>query len=247
MTVVTILLALAGVGMVGYALFSPSEPIAAATPVQVPYVSTTPDPVPSTTEPPLPEPRRKPEVIKRVIDSSPAEKLYFPRKKQTRTVAAKPCPITKDVDGSDMLDPDRVDFMVTCGFVRKDYSYVYPGTDTKDLAVIAGHTWQSGNAAFNMLYNWQKGTFLISSGEEMWVQTKASGNDWLVYKAEQFFTPLKHAGSKGETLAESSDIWGTKAQPNVIVTVGCLQQKVAGVRSIKNIAIKWRFDRVEER
>jgi uncharacterized protein (UPF0254 family) len=81
----------------------------------------------------------------------------------------------------------------------------------------------------------------------MWVQTKASGNDWLVYKAEQFFTPLKHAGSKGETLAESSDIWGTKAQPNVIVTVGCLQQKVAGVRSIKNIAIKWRFDRVEER
>ena len=229
--------------MVAYSLFwpEPSAPVAIQHPT--PTITST-QPV---AEPPLPEPRPKPTVPDRVIAQSPTQKLYFPRKQQTRTVAAKICPTIKEVDGSDMLDPDRTDFMVACGFVRKDYPYVYPGSVTEDLAVIAGHTWQGGDAAFNLLYDWKKGKFLISDGEEMWVQTEESGDDWLVYKAQQFFTPMKYAGSKGKSLAESTDIWGTKAQPNVMITIGCLQQKVPGKRSVQNIAIKWQFDRVEEK
>ena len=242
-TALIALLALAGIGMVSYSLLWQKQDASVAIQQPTPTVAS----IQATTEPPLPEPRRKPEVPDRVIAQSPAQKLYFPRKKQTRTVAAKVCPTIKDTDGSDMLDPDRTDFMVACGFVRKDYAYVYPGSVTKDLAVIAGHTWQGGDAAFNFLYDWKKGKFLISDGEEMWVQTKESGDDWLVYKAAQFFTPMKYAGSKGTSLTESSDIWGTKPQPNVMITIGCLQQKVPGERSIQNIAIKWQFDRVEEK
>jgi hypothetical protein len=197
--------------------------------------------VPVTPEPTVDPTTKKAVVIK---DSKPVE-LYFPRLKKHVLLDGKICPVTYDENGKPMLDPDRSDYTKACYFVSPDYASELPGTNAPDVSIFAGHTWRNGAAAFNILYDWKKGQFLVRAGDEVWVKTIASGKRWLVYKATDTLKTAKYAAKGKVTLMNDPAVWGTKPTPGVLITVGCLQPKNTNLHSSENIVIKWKFARVQ--
>lgn len=169
--------------------------------------------------------------------SEPVE-LYFPAFDVHILMDDKSCPV--DSDG--LYEPDQQKPQDACYVKDSQHPFVFPATSTADLSVILGHTWQRGNAAFNVIYDWRTQQFTVKAGDELWVRTKASGAQWLAYKATQFYTPNKY-GPNG--LANDSDIWGTAPLPNTLITVGCLQPQALGVETTQNIVVKWVFTSVK--
>lgn len=238
-------------GIVGYILTMPTNtpalPRETNRPVPTSIISTGEVPVP-TAPAPTPEPTMSVSTAVPVIGitGSTPTKLYVPRLKKTVVLASKTCPVVS-VDGQAMLDPDRSDFTKACYFVGKGYPYVLPSTNAPDIAVLAGHTGRTvPNAAFNIFYNWKKGVFTLKPGDEIWIQTKASGSQWLVYKATDLLTPKKYASDKKVSLMNDPKVWGTAPTPGVLITIGCLQPMDFSQHSTENIVIKWQFSRVEK-
>lgn len=140
-----------------------------------------------------------------------------------------------------MIDPERDQITSACYYTAPDKPYRLPGSQTDDLVVLAGHTWRRGDAAFNFLWDWQRGAWSVAIGDEVWVRTQASGNAWLVYRAVSLHTPDKDGG-----LASDESIWGTGPLPNRLLTIGCLQPSDQTQRSNKNVVVAWDFVRVRE-
>lgn len=116
------------------------------------------------------------------------------------------------------------------------------GTDTPDLAVIAGHSWnRNAKTVFNPLFNWETGKYGIRVGDELWVRTQASGKRWLVYELQKIFTPNKGGGPG--SLRNSKEIWGTNAnpKPNHLLVITCKQKAEVGQPSTENIVFDFVF------
>jgi len=178
------------------------------------------------------------------------QEMRIPAIGLTVQVAADPCPL---VDG--MITPDIDTPEEACTLVVEGKPYALPSTGAPDLAAIAGHTWARngadwqgniGTAAFNALYDWDEPDphFTVHAGDEIWIRTSTSGANWLVYRAADFFRPLKY-GDGPDSLSGSTDIWGTGAQPGRLLTIGCLRESDDPEgRSQRNIVVAWAFDRV---
>lgn len=156
--------------------------------------------------------------------------LYFPKLKTSVRLDDKSCPQNED----GLFDPDRTNLMAACYVHNPSYVYEFPGTNAKDVAVFYGHTWREGEAAFNLLYDWERQRFNFQRGDEVWVRTVTSGKQWLVYRAENFFTPFKHGRT---SLVNDETIWGAAPMPGKLITVGCLQP----LSSNRNVVIRWQF------
>lgn len=170
-----------------------------------------------------------------VPPSRPRE-IYFPRFGVTVPVAGAPCPV---VNG--LLDPDRTAYGVACFYTAGDKPYTLPASATKDVTVLAGHTYRFGQAAFNVLYDWKAQTFAASAGDELWLRTEASGDQWLVYRAVAFHTPPKSG------LATDASVWGTGPLPSRLLTIGCLQPTDLKKAATQNVVVAWDFARVARR
>ncbi len=125
--------------------------------------------------------------------------------------------------------------MLICYYTADDRPYTLPASSTADLTVIAGHTSRRFAAAFNALYDWRQQRFAVRRGDRLLLRTKSSGADWLVYRAVSFHTPPR------DGLATDTSVWGTGAQPNRLLTIGCLQPSNPNAPSTRNIVVTWRY------
>ena len=185
-------------------------------------------------ESPLPTPSKK--AIK-VAGSVPV-KLRFPSIKDVGKVVTVPVATRCNwVDGS--IDPDRTKMEAACYATKRDKPYVLPGTQAKDVAVIAGHTMKQVKGdkrqiAFNPLRQWTRDRVMLRSGDAVEVYTKASQkvakSCRLVYQVDKYWEI-----DKGR-LAGADEVWGKKPMPNTLLLIGCKQRQ--GGPSLENVV--WR-------
>ena len=172
------------------------------------------------------------------IDSSVPVRLRFPSIKDGGKVVTVPVATRCNwIDGS--IDPDRTKMEAACYATKRDKPYVLPGTQAKDVAVIAGHTMKQVKGdkrqiAFNPLRQWTRDRVMLRSGDAVEVYTKASQkvakSCRLVYQVDKYWEI-----DKGR-LAGADEVWGKKPMPNTLLLIGCKQRQ--GGPSIENVV--WR-------
>ena len=172
------------------------------------------------------------------IDSSVPVRLRFPSIKDAGKVVTVPVATRCNwVDGS--IDPDRTKMEAACYATKRGKPYVLPGTQAKDVAVIAGHTMKQikgdkRQIAFNPLRQWTRDRVMLRSGDAVEVYTKASQkvakSCRLVYQVDKYWEI-----DKGR-LAVADEVWGKKPMPNTLLLIGCKQRQ--GGPSLENVV--WR-------
>ena len=172
------------------------------------------------------------------IDSSVPVRLRFPSIKDGGKVVTVPVATRCNwIDGS--IDPDRTKMEAACYATRRGKPYVLPGTQAKDVAVIAGHTMKQikgdkRQIAFNPLRQWTRDRVMLRAGDTVEVYTKASQkvakSCRLVYQVDKYWEI-----DKGR-LAGADEVWGKKPMPNTLLLIGCKQRQ--GGPSLENVV--WR-------
>ena len=210
------------------AMDMPPAPVTVTASV-VPTIASSPSaPSPSTTTATSSVP---PAVV--VVPGRPTE-LRIPSIGLQARIHAQPCPLK---DGA--LTPAT--YREACYYTAPDKPYQLPGSSTSDLSVLAGHTWRTGEAVFNPLYDWRAQAFRVRVSDELWLKTDTSGDRLLVYRALQTNTPAK--GDGPDSLMNSSEIWGADGQtkPGLLLTIACLQPDDMALRSSRNVVIAWQY------
>ena len=174
------------------------------------------------------------------IDSSVPVRLRFPSIKDGGKVVTVPVATRCNwVDGS--IDPDRTKMEAACYATKRGKPYVLPGTQAKDVAVIAGHTMKQVKGdkrqiAFNPLRQWTRDRVMLRTGDTVEAYTKASQkvakSCRLVYQVDKYWEI-----DKGR-LAGADEVWGKKPMPNTLLLIGCKQRQ--GGPSLENIV--WRAE-----
>ena len=172
------------------------------------------------------------------IDSSVPVRLRFPSIKDGGKVVTVPVATRCNwVDGS--IDPERTKMEAACYATKRGKPYVLPGTQDKDVAVIAGHTMKQVKGdkrqiAFNPLRQWTRDRVMLRSGDAVELYTKASQkvakSCRLVYQVDKYWEI-----DKGR-LAGADEVWGKKPMPNTLLLIGCKQRQ--GGPSLENVV--WR-------
>lgn len=172
------------------------------------------------------------------IDSSVPVRLRFPSIKDAGKVVTVPVATRCNwVDGS--IDPERTKMEAACYATKRGKPYVLPGTQDKDVAVIAGHTMKQVKGdkrqiAFNPLRQWTRDRVMLRSGDAVELYTKASQkvakSCRLVYQVDKYWEI-----DKGR-LAGADEVWGKKPMPNTLLLIGCKQRQ--GGPSLENVV--WR-------
>ena len=175
------------------------------------------------------------------IDSSVPVRLRFPSIKDGGKVVTVPVATRCNwVDGS--IDPDRTKMEAACYATKRGKPYVLPGTQDKDVAVIAGHTMKQVKGdkrqiAFNPLRQWTRDRVMLRSGDAVELYTKASQkvakSCRLVYQVDKYWEI-----DKGR-LAGADEVWGKKPMPNTLLLIGCKQRQ--GGPSLENIVWRAKF------
>ena len=206
--------------------------------------ATQPELEPETAEraesPSVPTPRKK--AIK-VAGSVPV-KLRFPSIKDGGKVVTVPVAAKCNWVEGNTIDPDRSRMDAACYAVGNGKPYVLPGTQAKDVAVIAGHTMKQVKGdkrqiAFNPLRQWARNRVMLRIGDSVEVYTKASQkvakSCRLIYQVQKYWEVDKDKLATGKV---SDEIWGKKTEvlPNMALFIGCKQRQ--GGPSLKNIV--WR-------
>lgn len=218
-----LLVAAAGLGLVVQTIIHPPVTTTVVPPVMVEPIDRV-LPVPTTT--PGAKQPHKPAKMPRIPGARPTA-LYVP------AIGATPIAVSQAQCGMDSGSLHPQEMLRACSYAADRPRFVLPGTHAKDVAVIAGHTWRTGDAAFNPLYNWRKEQPNLMVGDEVKVKTTASGKQCLAYEVRKFLTVAK------SDLQGRSDVWGKKARPGVLVLVGCKQQSDGP--SVKNVVWELRF------
>ena len=175
------------------------------------------------------------------IDSSVPVRLRFPSIKDGGKVVTVPVATRCNwVDGS--IDPDRTKMEAACYATKRGKPYVLPGTQAKDVAVIAGHTMKQVKGdkrqiAFNPLRQWTRDRVMLRTGDTVEAYTKASQkvakSCRLVYQVDKYWEI-----DKGR-LAGADEVWGKKPMPNTLLLIGCKQRQ--GGPSLENIVWRAKF------
>ena len=175
------------------------------------------------------------------IDSSVPVRLRFPSIKDGGKVVTVPVATRCNwVDGS--IDPDRTKMEAACYATKRGKPYVLPGTQAKDVAVIAGHTMKQVKGdkrqiAFNPLRQWTRDRVMLRTGDTVEAYTKASQkvakSCRLVYQVDKYWEI-----DKGR-LAGADEVWGKKPMPNTLLLIGCKQRQ--GGPSLENVVWRAKF------
>ncbi|GAB3086112.1 hypothetical protein CAQUA_01840 [Corynebacterium aquatimens] len=94
-----------------------------------------------------------------------------------------------------------------CIFTSFDRPYTLPGTDARDIVVLAG------NDVFAPLYNGADKRLAVNAGDDLYLRTEKSGDQWLRYQALDLHNPSP------ENLDSSPEIWGDGPLPGRLLTV----------------------------
>lgn len=131
------------------------------------------------------------------------------------------------------INPETMD--LACTYTAKDKPYSLPGTNARDIVVIAGHTGAGVSAVFNKLYDGAADRHTVSVGDKLYIRTASSGDNWLVYAATDLHNPSK------EGLSNDSSIWGEGAMPGRLLTISCIQPANPLQAAVKNAVIGWKY------
>ena len=173
------------------------------------------------------------------IDGSVPVKLHFPSIKDAGNVVTVPVATRCNWVEGNTIDPDRSRMDAACYAMGNGKPYVLPGTQAKDVAVIAGHTMKlprggKSKIAFNPLRQWTRDRVMLRIGDTVEVYTKASQklaeSCRLVYRVDKYWEI-----DKGR-LAGADEVWGKKPMPNTLLLIGCKQRQ--GGPSLENVV--WR-------
>lgn len=170
-----------------------------------------------------------PNTVHADIPVSQALEVLIPAVGIDAPVEQNPCRV-KD----EKINPATLD--KACTYTADDKPYSLPGTDAKDIVVIAGHTGAGVDAVFNNLYDGTKNTHTIHLGDKLYVRTSTSGTKWLMYTATDLHDPQKGV------LAEDESIWGTGPMPGRLLTISCVQSANLLAASVRNSVIGWQLD-----
>lgn len=94
-----------------------------------------------------------------------------------------------------------------CIYIADDRPYALPGTDAHDIVVLAG------SEVFASLYNADQKAQTIIPGDELYLRTEVSGDNWLKYQAVDL-----HDASAGN-LGGAPEIWGEGPVPGRLLTI----------------------------
>ena len=213
-----LLVAAAGLGLIVQTIVHPPITTTVVPPTMV-------EPIDRVLPVPTTKPPQKPAKMPRIPGARPTA-LYVPAVGRTTPVSQAQC----DMQGG-ALHPQEM--LRACSYTARRPSFALPGTHVKDIAVIAGHTWRTGDAAFNPLYNWRKEQSNLVVGDYVKLKTTASDKRCLAYEVTKFTAVAK------SQLADRKDIWGNKARPGILVLVGCKQQSDGP--SVKNVVWELRL------
>jgi hypothetical protein len=184
---------------------------------------TTPQALGSTEAENPSEPEPEPEVTDEeltAISASPAVQLFIPNSDAELALST---PVLPMHDCRTVIDPPRDP--EGFGQVYGCSDFAQPGSDSPSLTVLAGHSAQSTEAAFNRLY--RQGESL--EGREVYIRTEASGDRWLVYRIDNVYVPDK------EDLPYMAEVWGAPGESTAgrLLLVTCRQQPGL-VESVQN-------------
>ena len=191
------------------------------------FDDTTPSPETPTTEETSSEASGRREAAAQIPAGRPVE-MVVPVLGMRAGFEAEDCRV---VDGA--IDPKSLD--KACALTGEGYPYALPGTDAKDLVVIAGHTGAGVSAVFNKLYDGTTEHHNVAVGDYLYVRTETSGQDWLVYRATDLHDPDKKA------LASNPEIWGNEPMPGRLLTISCVQPSNLLANSVRNAVVGWQL------
>ena len=136
------------------------------------------------------------------------------------------------LDGA--INPDTMD--KACTYTADDRPYSLPGTNAEDIVVIAGHTGAGVPAVFNKLYDGAANEHKVSIGDKLYVRTKNSDQNWLIYTATDLHDPDKQG------LAGDSSVWGEDAMPGRLLTISCIQPANPLEAAVRNAVVGWQYE-----
>ena len=145
------------------------------------------------------------------IPASRAKQIYIPNIDRDLVISTAVNPMD---DCRRVIDPPRD--AQNLGGVFGCSDFAQPGTDTRSLSVVAGHSARSIPTAFNRLY--AQGQSL--TGREVFLKTAASGKRWLVYRIQHVYVV------KQKDLPYMTQVWGgpTTSTAGRLVLVTCRQR-----------------------
>lgn len=163
-----------------------------------------------------------------VIEPSAAMELYIPHLQLHAEFEPSNCRV---LNGS--INPKTMD--KACTYTADDKPYSLPGTDAPDISVIAGHTGAGVSAVFNDLYDGSAMEHKVTIGDKLYLRTKNSGDDWLVYEATDLHAPDKTG------LADDASVWGDGPMPGRLLTISCIQPANLLEAAVKNAVVGWQY------
>lgn len=165
------------------------------------------------------------------IEPSPAVEMYIPAVGLAAPFEEDSCRVRDDA-----IDPATLD--KACIYTAEDRPYSLPGTVTEDLTVIAGHTGAGLSAVFDSMYDGTRDQHTIELGDRMYLRTKASERQWLVYTATDLHDPKK------EGLAQDPAVWGEGPMPGRLITISCIQPANPLAPAARNAVVGWQYEGV---
>lgn len=158
------------------------------------------------------------------IATSSAKQIYVPNANKELVISSEVSALPTCLP---VIDPPRTG--ANAGGVFSCADFAQPGTNSPSLTIIAGHSSQQVDTAFNRLYS--QGDRLV--GNEVWIRTATSKDKWLVYTVDAVY----HVDKKD--LAYAAAIWGYPGQStkNRLVIVTCLQSGQSGSATKNYVAV----------
>ncbi|HFG8947752.1 hypothetical protein ACL1HZ_10155 [Corynebacterium striatum] len=164
-----------------------------------------------------------------VIEPSAAVEMFIPAIDVHAKFDDDNCRV---LDGT--INPDTMD--KACTYTADDRPYSLPGTNAEDIVVIAGHTGAGVPAVFNKLYDGAANEHKVSIGDKLYVRTKNSDQNWLIYAATDLHDPDKQG------LAGDSSAWGDDATPGRLLTISCIQPANPLEAAVRNAVVGWQYE-----
>ncbi|MHD0004945.1 hypothetical protein ACQX2R_01125 [Corynebacterium diphtheriae] len=91
---------------------------------------------------------------------------------------------------------------------------------------------------FNDLYDGSAMEHKVTIGDKLYLRTKNSGDDWLVYEATDLHAPDKSG------LADDASVWGDGPMPGRLLTISCIQPANLLEAAVKNAVVGWQYQGV---
>ena len=165
------------------------------------------------------------------IDASAPLAIHIPKINVTAAFDEGPCPLTNGA-----LNPPTL--KTVCAYTAPDRPYTLPSSHSEDVTVVAGHAGAGIPSVLDKLYD---GDYTMDIGDELFIRTAESGDNWLVYKVTDRHNPEKPA------LVDDTEIWGEKATPGRLLLISCIIPGNPFAASTQNVVMGFKYTGVTQK